>query len=205
MFEKIIRPTGWGLMLFLALGIALVSSRYLTADPAVYFPEQKLVYMAHTVGILAHVAGSIVALVLGPWQFIGRWRTGRWLVIHRWLGRIYLGGVVLGGLAGLYMAQLAHGGWITTLGFTFLALSWLATAAMAYTRIRQKDISAHQRWMIRNYALTFAAVTLRLHLPLLTGLFGLEFLTAYRTVAWLSWIPNLLIVEWFLYRARLVD
>jgi hypothetical protein len=98
------------------------------------------------------------------------------------------------------MAQLAYGGWITTLGFTLLALSWLATAVMAYTRIRQKEVQAHERWMIRNYALTFAAVTLRLHLPLLTAVLGLEFVTAYRTVAWLAWVPNLLIVEWFLHR-----
>ncbi len=197
---KGMRSVGWGLMLFLALSIALVSSRYLMADPEIYFPEQKLVYMAHTAAILAHVAGSIIALVLGPWQFIRRWRTGRRLAIHRWTGRIYLLGVVVGGLSGLYMAQLAYGGWITTLGFTLLALSWLATAVMAYSRIRQKDVPAHQRWMIRNYALTFAAVTLRLHLPLLTAVLGLEFVTAYRTVAWLAWVPNLLIVEWFLYR-----
>ncbi len=44
---------------------------------------------------------------------------------------------------------------------------WLYTGAQAYLSIRRRDVVAHRRWMIRNYALTFAAVTLRLELGLL--------------------------------------
>ncbi|MEZ4863447.1 MAG: hypothetical protein R3C14_19165 [Caldilineaceae bacterium] len=29
---------------------------------------------------------------------------------------------------------------------------------------------------------------------------GLDFIVAYRTVAWLAWIPNLLVVEWWIRR-----
>ncbi|MGW7582161.1 DUF2306 domain-containing protein [Kitasatospora sp. NPDC054769] len=49
-----------------------------------------------------------------------------------------------------------------------LAAAWLSTAARAYRTIRRGEVQAHRIWTIRNYAPTFAAVTLRLYL--LTGL-----------------------------------
>ncbi|MEQ9003518.1 MAG: DUF2306 domain-containing protein, partial [Pseudomonadales bacterium] len=62
------------------------------------------------------------------------------------------------------------------------------------------DIDGHRRWMVRNFALTFAAVTLRLELGLLTGALGWSFDHAYLTVAWLCWVPNLVVAEWWLLR-----
>jgi hypothetical protein len=57
--------------------------------------------------------------------------------------------------------------------------------------------------MIRNYALTFAAVTLRIYLPLMTPfLFHGDFLAAYRTISWLCWVPNLAIAEWIIKSAK---
>ena len=194
--NRVATKMGWGLMVFLALAITLVVSRYLTLDPNVYFPEQRAVYMANSVGILGHVVGAMLALALGPFQFLPRMRSGRWLRLHRWLGRVYLIGVAIGGFFGFYMAWLAYSGLIAQVGFAILAVLWLYSGAMAYRTIRKRDVQAHRRWMIRNYALTFAAVTLRLWLPLLT-VSGLDFTLAYRTVAWLCWVPNLLIVEWW--------
>jgi len=40
-------------------------------------------------------------------------------------------------------------------------------------------------------------VSLRILLPL-SGLSGIPFATAYPAVAWLCWIPNLLLAEWIL-------
>ncbi len=195
--QRISANVGWGLMLFLALGITLASSRYLTLNPAVYFPEQRAVYIANTVAITGHVVGGLLALALGPFQFLPRLRRQRWLGIHRWSGRVYLVGITVGGLFGLYVAQMAYGGLISHLGFTGLALFWLYTGYQAYRSIRRGDIQTHKRWMFRNYAATFAAVTLRLWLPLSMAL-GIDFTLAYRTIAWLSWVPNVLIIEWWL-------
>ena len=189
----------WGLMLFLALGIGLASSRYFTLNPEIYFPEQRAVYMAHTVAIIGHISGSLAALLLGPFQFLPRLRRKRWLSIHRWSGRVYLVGIAVGGLFGLYVAQMAYGGLVTHLGFTGLALFWLYSGYQAYRAIRRGDIQTHKRWMFRNYAATFAAVTLRLWLPLSMAL-GIDFTLAYRTIAWLCWVPNVLIVEWWLHQ-----
>ena len=188
---------GWGVMLFLALAVTLLVSRYLTLDPDVYFPEQRTVYRENTFGILAHVIGSMIPLALGPFQFLPGLRRRRWLRIHRWLGRIYLIGVTVGSISGFYMAWLSYGGVIAHVGFATLAILWLFTGTMAYRTIRAKEVQAHRRWMFRNYALTFAAVTLRLWQPVL-GIVDLDPIIAYRTVAWLAWIPNILIIEWWI-------
>ena len=48
--------------------------------------------------------------------------------------------------------------------------------------------------MVRNFALTFAAVTLRLWLPgMVVG--GVPMEIAYPIVAWLCWVPNLIVAE----------
>jgi hypothetical protein len=50
--------------------------------------------------------------------------------------------------------------------------------------------------MIRSFALTFAAVTLRIYLPLAIIQNQGEFpLDAYRAIAWLAWVPNLIVAE----------
>ena len=192
---------GWGLMTLLSLGIVLVVSRYLTLNPAVFFPEQRAVYLAHTTGIVTHIVGGMLALGLGPFQFLRGLRTKR-PSVHRWLGRGYLLGILLGGTAGLYMATFAYTGAVASVGFGALALLWLSTGALAYRAIRQGDVNTHRRWMVRNFALTFAAVTLRLQLPFLAAGFGFD--VGYRIVAWSCWAPNLLLIEWFLNRRQQV-
>jgi uncharacterized membrane protein len=198
----ILKKVGWSLMSLLALLMFLLASRYLLFDPEeVYFPEQKAVYLAHTAGILTHIAGAMLATIIGPFQFLPRIITNRYLKLHRWLGRTYLVGVLFGGLAGLYMAFLAYGGLLAQLGFGLLAILWLLSGFMAYRHIRRKDIQHHRQWMIRNYALTFAGITLRLWIIVLQ-VAGVEFIEAYITVAWLCWVPNLMIAEVIVNRIR---
>jgi hypothetical protein len=56
--------------------------------------------------------------------------------------------------------------------------------------------------MIRSYSLMFAAPTLRLWLPLLIIAYQGEFRPAYLWVAWVCWVPNLLVAEWYIRRTR---
>ena len=192
---------GWLLMLLLAVLMFLLASRYLTLNPEVYFPEQRAVYLAHTPGILLHIVGAMLATIIGPFQFLPKLRIGQYLNIHRRLGQTYLVGVLLGGLSGLYMAFLAYGGVPARLGFAVLAILWLFSGLMAYKHIRNKEIQRHRQWMVRNYALTFAAVTLRLW-QVVFLVVGVDFIVGYITVAWLCWIPNLLVAEWMVRRIR---
>ncbi len=51
--------------------------------------------------------------------------------------------------------------------------------------------------MLRNFALTFAAVTLRIYLNVFAAI-GVDFSESYPVVAWLAWVPNLILIEWYL-------
>jgi uncharacterized membrane protein len=87
--------------------------------------------------------------------------------------------------------------------YRYLAVLWLWFARSAYTSIRAGDVVAHRRWAIRTFAMTYAGVTLRLWLGVLigaqVGLVGtpddVAFDRAYLLVAFLSWVPNLLVAE----------
>jgi len=147
----------------------------------------------------AHISLGGLALLTGASQFSTRLR-GRWTQLHRVLGTSYVLACVGSGTAGLYLAVHATGGLPNALGFSGLAVAWLGTTIPAWWLIRQRRIEAHRRWMIRSYALTFAAVTLRIYLPLLADALGLGFSTAYAIVAWLCWVPNLIVAEWMVRR-----
>jgi uncharacterized membrane protein len=197
------RLTGSLAVVLLCLGVAgyaLVVYGFLPLGMVVH-PDMRATFEAHRAGIYVHVFASSVALLFGPFQFRTRLRAAR-PELHRWMGRIYLGvGVLAGGLAGLYMATLAFGGPAARLGFGCLALAWLYTGLRAYASIRARDVAAHRRWMVRNFALTFAAVMLRLYLPG-TLASGISMEAAYPVIAWLCWVPNLAVAEWLLRAPR---
>jgi uncharacterized membrane protein len=106
------------------------------------------------------------ALLAGPWQFSEKLRA-RALNLHRWLGRFYLAEVALGSIAGFAMATVSQEGIATHLGFGALAVLWFFSGLQAYRMVRRRNIPAHRDWMIRNFALSLAAVTLRIYLPLM--------------------------------------
>ena len=148
-------------------------------------------FQAHPIGIYLHIFASLIALAIGPFQFNEKFRLNK-IQVHRLLGKIYLISVLVGGLSGLYMSQYSFGGMISHSGFFTLAILWLATGYKAYHSIKNKNVQAHQYWMFINFALTFAAVTLR------TGLgigfaSGTPFEVFYPYLAWLCWVPNLLV------------
>ncbi len=145
-----------------------------------------------------HTTGGGLALLLGSVQFFPRLRN-RYLTLHRNLGKAYVLACLIGGTSGLVIALFANGGWIAKMGFTILAVIWLYSTYRAYSAILRKAIETHEIWMIRSFALTFAAVSLRLEIPLYLML-GMEFLDAYRLVSWSCWVFNLLVAEWLIRR-----
>jgi hypothetical protein len=92
------------------------------------------------------------------------------------------------------MALIAYGGIAAQFGFALLATLWLATAIAAIRAIVRQDYPAHGRWMIRNYALTFSAVMLRLWLTLFLR-YDMPMDISYIAVAWISWVPTLAVTE----------
>lgn len=148
--------------------------------------------------LTAHVILGSIALASGSTQFFSHIRT-TWPALHRWFGRLYVAAVGIAGLSGLMIAPSVPGGPISTVGFGLLALLWLAATAQAFNHARARRIDAHRRWMIRSFALTFAAVTLRLYLPMFFA-GGIGYDAAAPWLAWMCWVPNLLVVEFWLLR-----
>jgi len=77
---------------------------------------------------------------------------------------------------------------------------WFFTGLQAYRMVRCGNILAHRQWMIRNFALTLAAVTLRNYMPLMLFVLHWSFRPTYIAVSWLCWIPNLFVAEWIVRR-----
>jgi uncharacterized membrane protein len=142
-----------------------------------------------------HIAGGMLSIVLGPLQFVRYFRK-RFLNAHRLVGKIYVSSILfLAAPTGLFMAFYANGGFYSTLGFFLMSVLWFFTTYMAVKTVRLKRIEEHVRWMVRSYALTFAAVTLRILVPLMSFTNELSEDTIVISTAWLSWLINLLIAE----------
>ncbi|MDT7833399.1 DUF2306 domain-containing protein [Flavobacteriaceae bacterium S356] len=139
-----------------------------------------------------HITFGGIALLIGWLQFSKKLRR-KYMNLHRWIGKIYVVAVLLSGPAGFYIAFHATGGLSPILGFSIGALIWVLLTTLGYTTIRKGNVEAHKKWMMYSYAGTFGAVTLRLWLPILILIFG-NFTEAYQVVAWLSWVPNLIVV-----------
>ena len=188
----------WTLLAILCLGIAAYSARYLLHPPQT--PAQALGNPLEVPWLFIHVAGAVTALLIGSLQFLPGLRRGS-SPPHRWTGRVYVAGCLVGGAAGLILAPGSHAGPIASAGFGSLAVLWIAATLLGWRAAMQGRFAEHRRWMIRSWALTLAAVTLRLYLPLVMVL-DLPFLPWYRAISFLAWVPNLIAAELWLRRAQ---
>ena len=186
----------WVFLTILCLGIAAYSARYLLHPPRT--PAQALGNPLGVPWLFIHIAGALTALVLGSLQFLPALRRGAGPP-HRWIGRVYVVGCLVGGVAGLILAPGSSAGPIASLGFGSLAVIWIAVNVLGWRAAVQGRLPEHRRWMIRSWALTLAAVTLRLYLPLVMAL-DLPFLPWYRAISFLAWVPNLIGAELWLRR-----
>jgi uncharacterized membrane protein len=193
-------PLAWWLVTLLAVPIVGYAIAYVVVGEPMYPSNLAASFLARPWGIYPHAFFGSLALGLGALQF-NRWLLIRHRPTHRTLGKVYVISSIVVGLAGLYMSFYSFGGLITHLGFGALAVLLLWTTLRAYLAARERAIATHRQWMLRSYALVFAAVTLRIELPLLTMGFG-DFTPAYQVVAWLSWVPNALWAEWYIRRSK---
>lgn len=201
----------WGsmaILTFLVAGYAVVQYFVIGADRAGLVISKLMAQIplnSFWYAMLAvHIAASAVSLVIGPFTLSASFRE-RNLQRHRNLGKLYMLGILFGGGSGLYLALYASGGLAGKLGFGTLSVLWLISAYRALHQIKHRKVLSHQKWMIRNYSLTFAAVTLRIWLPLFVLILGPErFDLSYSIISWLAWVPNLLLAEIFVRRKPLL-
>ncbi|HWA63656.1 MAG TPA: DUF2306 domain-containing protein [Caulobacteraceae bacterium] len=189
----VFRRIGFVVMALLAAAIALVSFRYLAPGAPGGAPPILANAFTRYGALTVHAGFAATALLIGWAQFLAPVRR-RWPKVHRWTGRVYVAACLVAGLAGLALAVGTTAGPAATVGFGVLAIVWSAATAQAWRLARRRDFVQHERWMIRSYALTLAAVTLRLYMPAAQVL-GLDMAVAYPAISFLCWIPNLAIAE----------
>jgi len=193
------RRAGWprkvlvwlGCAVLVALGLRFYSRavlNYAHFNAAHYGPFWKARWW-----LVGHLTGGSLALVLGPFQFIG-WMRRRYVKVHRWVGRLYLIGVLIGSISAFYMAL-----WVTEekafgVALFYLMVAWLITSGMGYLTALRRQFAAHREWMIRSYVVTFGFVVFRLLQDLnVYGSFGIE--AQLVMLVWLAWAGPLLLTE----------
>ncbi|RSM69312.1 hypothetical protein DL991_39885 [Amycolatopsis sp. WAC 01375] len=200
----------WALWVLLAVSAVAIAGYavppYLTGNSADSNVPIDPDVALHYLSLAVHAVPGGLAMIIGPLQFVPRFRA-RYPKWHRVAGRVYLISVIIASGASLYAATFTLSGFAIQVGFYVLAVAWLFTAAKAYRTIRRGEVALHRIWMIRNYALTFAAVTLRIYLliglQLKPSFPGLEFDEIYTASGWASILVNVLVAEYFIIQRTL--
>ena len=180
----------------LGICVGLLSYRYIAKAGPV--PANVLANRFFDGWIAIHAVAASTALIVGVIQLSSGVRQ-RWPGLHRASGWLYILGCVVGGASALVLSAGMSTGAVAASGFGALGTLWIYATLQGVRTALARDFSRHRAWMIRSYALTFAAVTLRLYLPM-SQLFGIDFALAYSCIAWLAWIPNIVIAEVYVRR-----
>lgn len=191
----------WILFVVFAIIIGFYPALYFLIDRKFALLASKsnelLTNVAWNIAFYTHIVLGGFALLIGWVQFSPKFRQTK-MDLHKNIGKLYIILVLISAVAGIYIGFFATGGLVTSLGFISLGVIWFYFTFMAYVHVKNKQIHKHQQMMIYSYAACFSAVTLRIWLPTLMALFG-NFMTAYTIVAWLAWVPNV-IVAYFINR-----
>lgn len=184
-------------VVFLSVGVAVHAMRYYAVPANIWLGvDDGIRHVIERVPVqaLAHMLFGPIALFAGAFQFLPNLRARR-PRLHRWTGRTYMIACLISGVGALATAPFASGGPTASIGFTMLALSWLASNIGGWRAALQGKFDQHRIWMRYSYAMTFGAVTLRLQIPFGFIFFGFHSYTEMSVwLAYTSWIPNVILV-----------
>lgn len=202
-FLKTLLIAGFGYFFWLMLKITL---EYIPFDPNVSFLMIKQTEVVNRPEYLTffytHVYTSIFILLSG---FLAIFRKDFGLKnFHRNIGKVYIFLIlILSAPSGIYMGIFANGGFLSKISFVILSLLWWLTTYKAYQSARQKRFKEHKQWMWRSFALTLSALTLRIWKVIIVYLFHPNPMDVYQIIAWLGWIPNILLIEYLITKKHI--
>lgn len=146
--------------------------------------------------VVIHIISSAIYALLGAFQFVSRlWQRGiKW---HRWVGRLLLPFGLLVGFSGLWMTVFyPRTDNLLYMFRLFFGSGMVLSIILGFISIRKRDVTQHQAWMTRAYAIGMGAAT-----QVLTGMAGAlilgkvnEFENALLMGA--AWVINLAVAEW---------
>ena len=187
--------------LFLSIGCFLMMRiiiGYTGFELDVQFLEFKQEYIHNQIWLAAfyiHVFSAVIALFAGFSQF-SKSLFKKHRKLHRLIGKIYVANILFINVpTGMILAVNANGLFYGRLAFVILDCLWFWFTYKAYKDARNRDFVGHKNNMIRSYALTFSAITLRTWHMLLAHYFVIDRIDLYVMEAWLGFVPNLLVAE----------
>jgi uncharacterized membrane protein len=185
-------------LVFFTCLMARITVEYIPYNTDVGFLQIKQDYIDidhWRIAFFVHVYASMWALLAGFTQFSSHIQSF-YPRVHRALGYVYVTNVLLiTGPAALVMSVYANGGPTSKIAFGLLAIGWITFTAIALLKAKNGDFVAHRNFMIRSYALTLSALTLRAWKWSITNSVELPPMDVYRAVAWLGWVPNIIVAE----------
>ncbi len=164
----------------------------------------ELRYLEHPWISALHMLSGIAFICLAPLQFVTRIRLKR-LSLHRRLGRVLVVMALISGVYGIAasLAFPAFGGLASETAGLFFGPLFIFAIVRAFLYARAKEIKAHQRWMIRAFALGLAVGTQRVLLILLMVFTSSNFEESFGPALWLGFSINLLIAEAWISKRKL--
>ncbi|SIQ12493.1 Predicted membrane protein [Chryseobacterium sp. RU37D] len=120
---------------------------------------------------------------------------------HKNAGKIYIFLILFfAAPSGIYMGIFANGGVYSKISFVILGCLWWVSTLKAFQSAKRKKFAEHKQWMWRSFALTISAITLRMWKVIIVYLFHSNPMDVYQIIAWLSWVPNILLIEYLLVK-----
>lgn len=186
--------------LMIQLSVPYFTTRY---DVDFLLTKQKIIHLKHwRYSFYTHITCSIFALIAGFTQF-SKYLIQNKKLIHRAMGYIYVSDILLlAGPSGLIMSFYSNGTIVAKTSFVLLSCLWILFTGVALLKAKAGDFISHRNWMIRSYALTLSAISLRLFALILPAFIHLSAHDEYALIAWLSWTINLVIAELIIYLKR---
>jgi uncharacterized membrane protein len=204
------RPWVVPLALLTVIFIGYAVPPYLTLDPARARIQPMLLHASYYPLLVTHIFLGSLALLTACLQ-VWPWLRRSHLRIHRWSGRIYVAAALSASVCVMIISPMGLHGANQRMANTLLALLWFGTTLAGFRAIRQRHSADHRQWMLRSVALAFSIVAFRVWMFIAFALFLPEIYTgaevdpaalnqAIGVTSWMSWVINLLIVEWWLHR-----
>ena len=196
-----LRKVAYAILLAMAIPLSINALSYLNLDSRYGFLRLKQEAIKtgwYLPAYYGHVIIAALILLIGFNQIVPAFRA-KSIRIHRWLGKFYVGGILFfAAPGGFTMSLFINRGPLVLTSFILQCACWIAFTSLAYISIRRGNISAHQAWMTRSFALTLAAITLRLYVFIFSWWIDLSQPLAYATIAWSSWVLNWVVAEFYI-------
>jgi len=161
--------------------------------------KQHLIHLQHyQIAFYTHIFSSLPVLFFGAFLFSSNIQR-KFPFLHRNIGKLYVVLVLLlAAPSGMVMAWYANGGIWAKIAFLLATPLWWWFTWQGLQTARNRQFSAHRKWMIRSYAMSFSAITLRVSQLILNEINLVDPAHHYVLVSWSSWLFNLAVVELYL-------